>query len=329
MSEKRVIVVTDRIADPDVERKVLGNEFEIYFLKSLSEAKRTEVLLKTEAIIVWHEEIDIDFILKMPKCGMIMRYGAGFDNIDLIAAKQHNIVVCNTPDYGVDEVADTACTFILDAVRQIRGYENRLSEGDDLWGAPSDSPLKRTSEHKLGIVGMGRIGTSVARKMQAFGMSVAFYDPYVARGFEKSIDVERVEDLKSLQEFSTIISLHCPLTAETKGMVDSNFLAFLNPNTILINTARGGLVSNLDVLHEGLLSGKISFIGLDVLPVEPAVITEEPLRAWMNNKEFMSRVSITPHIAYYSEEAYSEIRVKAAKNIERYFHGLEPINRLA
>jgi D-3-phosphoglycerate dehydrogenase len=176
---------------------------------------------------------------------------------------------------------------------------------------------------------MGRIGTSVARKMQAFGMSVAFYDPYVARGYEKSIGVKRVEDLKSLQEVSTIISLHCPLTAETKGIVDKTFMANLNPNTILINTARGGLVSNLDVLHDGLISGKISFIGLDVLPVEPAVITEEPLKSWMTDGEFISRVSITPHTAYYSEEAYGELRLKAANNLVRYFHGLEPINRLA
>jgi lactate dehydrogenase-like 2-hydroxyacid dehydrogenase len=326
---KKLIVVTDRISDPNVERDILGDEFQLVFLPDYIGIERNQILLQAVGLLVWHEPITKDFLDLTVNCKIIMRYGAGFDNIDLESAKQKGIAVCNTPDYGVDEVADTACAFILDAVRQIREYENRLSEGEEVWGAPSDSPLKRTSEHKLGIVGMGRIGTSVARKMRAFGMSVAFYDPYVARGFEKSIGVERVEDLKSLQEFSTIISFHCPLTAETKGMVDNNFLEFLNPNTILINTARGGLVLNLNVLHEGLLSGKISFIGLDVLPVEPAVITEEPLRTWMNNREFMSRVSITPHTAYYSEEAYSELRSKAAKNIERYFQGLEPINRIA
>jgi lactate dehydrogenase-like 2-hydroxyacid dehydrogenase len=326
---KKLIVVTDRISDPNVERDILGDEYRLVFLPDYKGIARNQILSEAAGLLVWHELITKNFLDLTPNCKIIMRYGAGFDNIDLEAAKQKGIAVCNTPDYGVDEVADTACAFILDAVRQIRGYEKSLNDGENVWGAPSIAPLNRTSEHKLGIVGMGRIGTSVARKMQAFGMSVAFYDPNVARGFEKSIGVKRMEDLKSLQQFSTIISLHCPLTTETKGMVNHNFLELLNPNTILINTARGGLVSNLDVLHEGLLSGKIAFVGLDVLPVEPAVVTEEPLKSWMNNREFMSRVSITPHTAYYSEEAYSELRTKAAKNIERYFQGLEPINRLA
>jgi len=326
---KKLIVVTDRISDPSVERDILGDDYRLVFLPDHNGTERNQILSEAVGLLVWHEPITKDFLDLTFNCKIILRYGAGVDNIDLEAAKHKGIAVCNTPDYGVDEVADTTCALMLDAVRQIRGYEKRLNDKDNFWGAPSIVPLKRTSEHKLGIIGMGRIGTSVARKMQSFGMSVVFYDPHVARGFEKSIGVKRVEDLKSLQEFSTIISLHCPLTAETKGMVDRNFLEFLNPNTILINTARGGLVSNLDVLHEGLVSGKISFIGLDVLPVEPALITEEPLRSWMNDKEFMSRVSITPHTAYYSEDSYSELRVKAAKNIERYFHGLEPINRLA
>lgn len=325
---KKLVVVTDRVSDPNIERDILGDDYRLVFLPDYKGIERNQVLSEAVGLLVWHEPISKDFLDLTFNCKMIMRYGAGFDNIDLEAAKHKGITVCNTPDYGVDEVADTACAFMLDAVRQIRGYEKRLNNGDDSWGAPSDSPLKRTSEHKLGIVGMGRIGTSVARKMQAFGISVAFYDPYVARGFEKSIGVKRVEDLKSLQEFSTIISLHCPLNIETKGIVNKTFLEYLNPNTILVNTARGGLVASLDILHQGLTSGKLSFIGLDVLPIEPAAIVEEPLRTWLNDKEFINRVSITPHTAYYSDEAYSELRVKAAENLLRYFHGQEPINRL-
>lgn len=325
----KIVVITDRIDDSRVEREILGEEYQIVFLPDYEGSKRAEVLSEASALLVWHEYISKEFMESLTNCKMIMRYGAGFDNIDLEAAKQREIVVCNTPDYGIDEVADTACAFILAAVRQIGAYEKRLKDGGNHWGAPSDLPLKRTSEHKLGIVGMGRIGTSLARKMQSFGMSVAFYDPYVARGFEKSIRVKRVEDLRALQEFSTIISLHCPLTSETRGMIDKDFLANLNPNTIFINTARGGLISNLNILNDGLNSGKLSFVGLDVLPFEPADITEEPIREWMNNQKFAGRISMTPHTAYYSEEAYLEIRVKAAKNIERFFLGLDPFNRLA
>ena len=325
----KLIVVTDRIDDPSVEKEILGEDYQLVFLPDYKGSKRAEVLSEASALLVWHEFISKEFMESLTNCKMIMRYGAGFDNIDLEAAKQREIVVCNTPDYGVDEVADTASAFILNAIRQIGAFEKRLNDGGIHWGAPSNLPLSRTSEHKLGIIGMGRIGTSLARKMQSFGMSVAFYDPYVARGFEKSIGVKRVEDLRTLQEFSTIISLHCPLTSETKGMVNKDFLAHLNPNTIFINTARGGLVSNLNILNDGLNSGKLSFVGLDVLPIEPADITEEPIREWINNQKFAGKVSITPHTAYYSEEAYSEIRVKAAKNIERFFLGLDPFNRLA
>lgn len=325
---KKLIVVTDRIDDPIVEREILGDDFRLVFLPDFVGEERAIILSEAVALLVWHETISMEFLDAVENCKMIMRFGAGFDNIDLEAANKKGIVVCNTPDYGVDEVADTACAFILDAVRQIRLYENRLSQGDAHWGAPSEMRLKRTSEHKLGIVGMGRIGTSVARKMKSFGMSVAFYDPYVARGFEKSIGVKRMEDLKALQEFSTIISLHCPLTSETRGIVDKDFVKNLNQNTILVNTARGGLITNLDILHEGLQTGRISFLSLDVLPVEPLAITEEPLKSWITDVKFTGRVNITPHTAYYSEEAYSEIRVKAARNIERYFQGLEPFNRL-
>ena len=115
----KLIVVTDRIDDPSVEKEILGEDYQLVFLPDYKGSKRVEVLSEASALLVWHEFISKEFMESLTNCKMIMRYGAGFDNIDLEAAKQREIVVCNTPDYGVDEVADTASAFILNAIRQI------------------------------------------------------------------------------------------------------------------------------------------------------------------------------------------------------------------
>ncbi len=328
MSEKKIVIVTDRIANVALEQSILGDEYEVCYLKSLSEFQKDQKLKLAIALIVWHEVIDAEFMSKAPKCGIIVRYGAGFDNVDINAASERNIIVCNTPDYGIDEVADTSCAFILNAVRQIRYYENELIIGDYSWGEPSKIQLKRTNQHKLGIIGLGRIGTSVARKMQGFGLEIGFYDPYVPRGLEKSLNFKRFESIADLIKFSTILTFHCPLNSETRGLIDKKFIEMLNPLTILVNTARGGLVADLLELHEGLVSERISFLALDVLPKEPISVIEQPIMEWIKNPRFANRVTLTPHTAYFSEEAYLELRTKAAENVLRFIKGQVALNRL-
>jgi len=328
MSDKKIVIVTDRIANVALEQSILGDQFEVCYLRSLSESEKDLKLKSAIALIVWHEVIDAQFMSKTPNCGIIVRYGAGFDNVDINAASERNIIVCNTPDYGVDEVADTSCAFILNAIRQIRYYENESISGEDSWGEPSKIQLKRTNQHRLGIVGLGRIGTSVARKMQAFGLEIGFYDPYVPRGIEKSLNLKRFESLADLIKFSTILTFHCPLNSETRGLINKKIIDMLNPLTILVNTARGGLVTDLLDLHEGLVNERISFLALDVLPTEPISVNQHPISEWINSPRFANRIMLTPHTAYFSEEAYLELRNKAAENVLRFMNSQEILNRL-
>ena len=328
MSDKKIVIVTDRIANVALEQSILGEQFEVCYLKALSDSEKEHKLNAAIALIVWHEVIDAQFMTKTPNCGIIVRYGAGFDNVDINAASERNIIVCNTPDYGVDEVADTSCAFILNAIRQIGYYENELISGDNSWGEPSRIQLKRTNQHRLGIVGLGRIGTSVARKMQGFGLEIGFYDPYVPRGTEKSLNLKRFESVADLIKFSTILTFHCPLNGETQGLIDKKLIEMFNPLTILVNTARGGLVADLLDLHEGLINEKISFLALDVLPTEPISVNQHPITDWIKNPRFANRITLTPHTAYFSQEAYLELRTKATENVLRFFNSQVILNRL-
>jgi lactate dehydrogenase-like 2-hydroxyacid dehydrogenase len=326
---KKIVVVTDRISVFDIEKTILGDDFDVVYLPDLKESeRRREILFKACALLVWHEEISEEFFLQVPNCKIIVRYGTGYDNIDLDEAKSRGIQVCYNPDYGVDEVADTTCAMILNAIRQVSLYSSNSQLSSTQWGVPSEIKISRTSSHRLGIIGAGRIGTSVARKMQVFGMKVAFFDPYLARGYEKSIGVERFETIAELQEFSTIVTFHCPLSEETKGMLNIDFIKNLNDETILINTSRGGLIEDLNHLDWGIKNAKISFLGLDVAPTEPIDLNRKPVKGWIEDRNLRQRVTITPHTAYYSQESYIELRTKAATNIKRFFDGLQPFNIL-
>jgi D-3-phosphoglycerate dehydrogenase len=323
---KKIILITDVISNPDIEELVLNTEFDIFYLPELEESNRKNYLREASALLVWHAEISRELIAQMPNCKLIVRYGTGYDNIDLEAVQARGIKVCNNPDYGVDEVADTTCALILNAIRQISLYDSLTKSEGAVWSKPSKLTLMRSSSHKLGIIGAGRIGTSVARKMKGFGIEVGIYDPYVSRGYEKAIGVKRFESISELQGSSSIISFHCPLTEETKGVLNKDFILNLKDNTIIINTSRGGLIRNVEDLDWGLRNSKISFLGLDVAPTEPINSLEEPIKSWLKDESLKGRITITPHTAYYSEQSYEELRMKAAMNIKRFFDGHIPFN---
>jgi len=323
---KKLVVITDFISNSDIEKSLLKEQFTIVYLPDLNQLDRKSSLVVASVLLVWHAEISSDLMAQMPNCKLIVRYGTGYDNIDLEAARARGIKVCNNPDYGVDEVADTTCALILNAIRQISLYDSISKSEGTVWGEPSKLTLMRSSSHKLGIIGAGRIGTSVARKMKGFGIEVGIYDPYVSRGYEKAIGVKRFECISDLQAFSSIISFHCPLTEETNGVLSKDFILNLKDNTIIINTSRGGLIRNFEDLDWGLRNSKISFLGLDVAPTEPINSLEEPVKSWLQDESLKGRITITPHTAYYSEQSYEELRIKAAMNVKRFFDGHIPFN---
>jgi phosphoglycerate dehydrogenase-like enzyme len=324
------IIITDYVTNPDIEKNIFGDNVQIICLNEEDESKYSNEIESADGIMVWHGKISSVTLKKLKKCKIIVKYGTGYDNVDHKACKEYGIPFCNTPDYGVEEVADTACALMLNFIRQITLYNTNAKYIIDGWQLHSNMPIKRTSDHKLGIIGIGRMGTAVSSRMKAFAIDVAFYDPHVPSGYEKAIGVKRFNNLNELIKFSSIITIHTPLTDETNGIIDEEFIHNLNDGTILVNTARGKLIKNLDLIYEGLLKGKLSFVGLDVLPDEPPSNNEKLIQAWKDpNHKLFNRIIINPHSAYYSQKAWFEMRSKSADNILNVLLGGRPRNLIS
>jgi D-3-phosphoglycerate dehydrogenase len=237
----------------------------------------------------------------MKHCRGIVRYGIGLDNIDLEVADARGIPVRNVPDYCLDEVADHTLALILALQRQILTTDRRLRSG--VWKITPPIALPPLRHSVLGLVGFGRIARLVARRARAFGMSVSAFDPLVEDEVFAHEGAERVE-LTELFISSDIVSLHCPLTAETKGIVNARTLAQMRPHALVVNTSRGALIET-DALIAALRSGTIAGAGLDVFDPEP-LPRDHPLCA-------LETTIVTSHTAWYSSLSVSELQRKAAE----------------
>jgi phosphoglycerate dehydrogenase-like enzyme len=264
-----------------------------------------------DAVVVWHEmKIDSAFISALKRCRIIVRAGVGFDHIDLAAANEAGIPVCNTPDYGTSEVADHAIALMPALRRGIVSYHQNLvadpCEGFDHARAPL---VRRLRGCVFGVVGLGRIGIAAAIRARAFGMNVVAYDPYVSRGLEIAVGVDRVESFGDLLAKSDIVSLHCPLTHETHNMIDAAALMQMKRDAILINTARGAIV-DIAALVRALREGVIEGAGIDVLPEEPLRADDILAVAYRDRFDPLigERLILTPHAAWSSPESASDAR---------------------
>lgn len=321
------VFITDYITSPDIERSIFGESISIECLNNEDESSFPDSINEADALLVWHARISEKTISRLEKCKAIIRYGVGYDNVDCKCAQRYGIPLCNNPDYGINEVADTASGMILVLTRKIFSYHHEAQRFSSGWQEHTQPPIKRSTEHNLGIIGIGRIGSAVALRMKAFGMNIGFYDPYVVSGYEKTLGIQRFETQQDLLKFSSIVSLHLPLSEETYGMVDEKFIDTLNNNTIFINTARGNLIKSLDVIFDGLVSNKLEAVGLDVLPHEPPLTPDRLIHAWKDpDSPFHSKIIINPHTSYFSDQAWNEMRIKAAENVKRILEGKEPKN---
>ncbi|HJN22605.1 MAG TPA: C-terminal binding protein [Rhodospirillales bacterium] len=325
-----IIGVTDHYRPPfDIEDKALGGGVEFIDFNSRNEDDfDAGALRRVDALLVFHARITGKTIEKLDNCKIIVRYGVGVDNMDLEALKKKGIPLCNTPDYGVEEIAATAAAHILNLWRRISAYDQACRGYRSGWAQNIQKPIARLSEGTLGVVGTGRIGTALIGLMKPFGCRVIGFDKYQPPGCERGAGYKRAASLKELLAASDAISLHCLLTEETAGMVDEAFLGAMKPGAILVNTARGGLFKNLDVIEAGLRSGQLGGLGTDVLPAEPP--GEHPLiDAWRGFEPWLKgRLVITPHTAYYSESALYDMRHKAAETVVLFFNTNELRNRI-
>jgi D-3-phosphoglycerate dehydrogenase len=249
-------------------------------------------------------------------CVLLIRYGVGIDNIDLEAAKQRGIPVCNAPSYGTVDVAEHTMALIMAMSRQIPRYDSRLRNGD--WTIDTDHSNFRLENKVVGLVGFGNIARKVCRRAQSFNMRVKVYDPYVDTQSYQSFDAEQV-DLETLFSISDIISLHLPLNPSTEKIVGRRLLDRMKPNAILINTSRGKLV-DLKALVYSLQRNLIAGVALDVFPDEPFAL-DDPILKCRNT-------ILTPHVAWYSTESIVALHEEVTDDIIRVLHGKQPLNRV-
>jgi len=248
---------------------------------------------------------------KLPKCKVIARYGVGVDSIDLKAATDLGIIVANVPDYCIDEVSDHAIAMILSLARKTPLYNQRAKSGE--WDFRLGIPIHRIRGKTLGLIGCGKIGLEVARKIAIFGVRVISFDPYV----EKAPDGIELKDFDTVLKKSDFISIHCPLNESTHHLIGEKELKKMEKKPLLINTSRGPIIDEkalIRALEEGLISGA----GLDVLEKEPPD-SGNPMLG-------MENVILSPHVGFYSEESISELKRRTAKNVSDVLRGGWPVS---
>jgi D-3-phosphoglycerate dehydrogenase len=263
-----------------------------------------------DALMVRETPINVDTINAMENCKVIVRYGVGVDNIDLMAAKEKGIYVANVPNYGSDEVAEHAFALLMAVSRRIVSRDKAVRNG--LWNIGAKEPIYSLKGKTLGIIGFGRIGRAFHSKTSGLGFAkTLMYDPSISMSLQ---DVECV-DLETLCAESDVISLHVPLTTETFHLIDSSKLSLMKQNVILVNTSRGGLIDET-ALVDILESGKIFGVGLDVFETEPPNLSHPLFK--------LDNVVVTDHTGWYSEESLHDLQKKAAQEVVRVFLGNPP-----
>jgi len=253
-------------------------------------------------ILLQYAPITERVVSSLPELGVVSRIGAGFDTIDTAACAKHGVWVANSPDYGVGEVATHALALALALMRNVVAYHRDIHAGK--WHYLSSGELRRASDMTLGIVGLGRIGKRMAHVGRNVFRRVVACDPYIIDG-DFPAYVERATLTDAFAQ-SDVVSLHVPLTDETRGMIDSAVLGVMKPGSFLVNTARGAVV-DVDAALSAVERGTLAGMALDVLPFEPVPAGSKLLGH--------PRVILTPHAAFYSAESERELRRKAARNL--------------
>jgi D-3-phosphoglycerate dehydrogenase / 2-oxoglutarate reductase len=312
------VVLTDQVfPSTDVERKILtdiGAELVVLDDPSV-ESIRTHAR-DAVALLNTYSPIDRTTLEHLEKCKVIARYGIGVDNIDLEAARERDIVVTNVPDYCVDEVADHTMSLLLAVARKIViGHAHTMGGG---WGIDPLRPIHRLRGQTLGLIGFGNIARAVAARARSFGLIVQTYDPYVDGEVVQEAGVERASTLEELLESSDFVSVHVPLLDETRGLIGAETLERMRPGAVLLNTSRGPVV-DVDEALGALRSGRLGGAGLDVFPTEPPD---------HGSFQGIDSLVVTPHAAFYSDEAIVESQTKAAGCIVAVLQGEQPRYRV-
>ncbi|HET7626797.1 MAG TPA: C-terminal binding protein [Bacillales bacterium] len=316
---KRLIKITDcDHPSVDIEKDVLRRQnIEVELEQCLTEEDVIRKCKDAQGLINQYAPITRKVLAELKELKFVVRYGVGVDNVDVEAATEFAVQICNVPDYGVQEVSDHALALLFNLIRKVSLLSEDVKKGN--WDFQVSRPIRRTSELTLGVIGLGRIGYNVAKKASVMGWNVIGVDhkdysddPYV-----------RQVDFATLLKEADMITIHVPLTEETKHMFRRETFKQMKDGSIIVNTARGPIIEET-ALIEAIRSGKLAGAGLDVLENEPPE-ADHPLFAYDN-------VILTPHSAWYAEESAYDLKRKAAEEAARLIEGEPiryPVNRVA
>lgn len=315
------VIITDCDHDHiDIERSIFEEAgIEMELLQAITEDEVIEQCQDAEIFVVQYAKISRKVMENCPKLKYVVRYGVGVDTVDVTAATELGIQVGNVPDYGMNEVADHAIALALSMTRKV--VEMNQFTKNEKWDYTKAIPVHRFCKMTVGVIGLGRIGRNFAQKMHALGFRVIGTDPYFKPTEETDAYVKAVS-MDEVIETSDIISLHCPADGNKDLFCKDTFKRMKN-NAILINVARGGIINESD-LEWALTEAEIGGAALDCMMGEP-VSKDSPLFKHEN-------LLVTPHMAWYSEEAAQELKRKVAEEAVRFAKGEAihyPINKLA
>ena len=313
MSKFKVVLTDNIFPDLIMEREMLA-KVDAELIEVTESANVGPECEDADAVIDTYEQIPAAMIENMKQCKLIIRNGIGVNTIDVDACTKKGIMVANVPTYCLDEVATHAITLMLASARKITLLNESVKSG--VWDVKKATPVYSLQNKTLGLVGFGKIPRLVKAKSVPFGMNVVIYDPYVTDEQAAEAGVKKV-GIEELIKTSDFISIHCPLTPETRGMFNEAAFKKMKNTAYIINTARGPVIKEDDLIA-ALQNGEIAGAGLDVL-TDDSVDINNPLLA-------MDNVIVTPHAAWYSEESIVTRRRQTIESVISVLEGGEPLS---
>ncbi|MDQ0338289.1 D-3-phosphoglycerate dehydrogenase [Caldalkalibacillus uzonensis] len=315
MTQKLKVVVTDyEYYDLRYEERVLQALPDVELVKgqARTEDEVIEIAKDADGIINQYAPISAKVIEQLEKCKVISRYGVGVNTIDIPKATEKGIYVANVPDYCMDEVSDHTLALLMSWARKVVLLNQYVKNG--VWDFKKGIPIHRFQTQTVGVLGFGRIPRSLVKKLIAIGFNVLVYDPYVPEDVIHEAQAEPAS-LEEIFRKADFVSVHIPLTDETKGLINKDLFKLAKKNLVIVNTARGPVINEQDLI-EALQAGQIAGAALDVVEIEP-IQPDNPLLT-------MDNVILTPHVAWYSEESEDEMRSKCARNVLEALQGQTP-----
>ncbi|MGH7775134.1 MAG: C-terminal binding protein [Candidatus Binatia bacterium] len=308
------VVVTDHLFSSMAEEREMFARMDTELVEGQCRGEEETISLSrdADAILNTYAPMTEKVIKSLNRCRVIVRFGIGVDNVAVDAATERGIMVANTSDYCIDEVADQAMALLLALARGL--FPSAKIARDSGWDFSRMPCLTRIRGQTLGLLGIGRIGSAVAARAKGFGLRILAYDPYVDEELVRRIEVERV-DLDTLLSQSDFLSIHVPLNAETLGLIGDETLIKMKPTAYLINVARGKIVDQA-ALCRALQQRRIAGAGLDVLETEPPKQDDPILH--------LDNVILTPHAAWYSEQSRLDMRRRAVGQVVSVLKGELP-----